>query len=309
MCIYILVLVGLFSLRGRVDLKGLACSPTGSGSQDTMLVVAGFDVAPALAEHLVSRYKLDYPHVFIQKRGGGTSAALEDLVNSRAGAVFMSRPPTADEQGIFDTATGDTVLWYPVALGAIQVIQAPGPIDSSVTLDGLRALASGKAFLGVQRLYAPDPNSGLWDAFRAKLELPFRDEPASATVVFLKDDSTVVEAVLNDDRSIGLVSSFVLSSDLSPLGVRVLGLQATPDAGAVHPDIEATSEGDYPLWCYLYLGCLPHRSVQATMFVTFVTSPRGQRLIEQTDFLPAQLVPREVIIKLSAASSGDSRAI
>ena len=122
-------------------------------------------------------------------------------------------------------------------------------------------------------------------------------------MIFLKDDSTVAEAVRADDQALGLVSSFALAGNVQSRGVRALGLREAPGAAAVYPDLETTYAGDYPLWSYLYLGCRPRGSMQASMFVTHVTSPRGQRQIEQTEFLPARQVPREVFINRSAAES------
>jgi hypothetical protein len=51
------------------------------------------------------------------------------------------------------------------------------------------------------------------------------------------------------------------------------------------------------------VGCLPHGDDQGDMFVTSVTSPRGQRQIEQTDYLPAQHVPRVVYVNRNATGS------
>jgi ABC-type phosphate transport system substrate-binding protein len=161
-----------------------------------------------------------------------------------------------------------------------------------VTLDALRALASGRPVSGVQRLYAPDPNSGLWDAFRAKLNLPLQEEKAAPDVIFLKDDSTVVEAVRADYQALGLVSSFTLPGGVQSRGVRTLGLREVPGAAAVYPDLETTYAGDYPLWSYLYLGCRPRGGIQGSMFVTNTCRPGKCRGRSSSTVAPGSYNPR-----------------
>ena len=58
------------------------------------------------------------------------------------------------------------------------------------------------------RLYAPDPNQGLWDAFRAGLGLS--PERRCPRVTFLADEAAVVDAVIADPRGIGITSTLSL---------------------------------------------------------------------------------------------------
>jgi ABC-type phosphate transport system substrate-binding protein len=293
--LYIAVVFGLFVLRGRIDLKDIA-KQDGSGATDTTLVIAGADLAPTLVHYLVDRYRLDYPQLNIQVRGGSTTAALQELVNGRADAVFLGRPPTAQEQEIFVKATGDTVYWTPAALSALVVVASPSRADSAVSVPDLRALASGHPAAGAQRLYVADPNTGLWDAFRAKLDLPLDPGAAPASVVFLADDTTVVAAVQADEQALGVVSRFVLPKIRERRDLLVLAVQQNHGAAKVEPLLQDLASGDYPLWSYLYIGCRSAGEWQGAKFVTHVASARGQRQIEWTDFLPARLVPREVYI-------------
>jgi len=292
--VYVLVIFVLFLLRGRPGVRRFTGRFAGGGAADTTLVVTGADLAPGLVGRLVENYRRDYPRLSVQIRPGGTAAALEDLVNRRADAAFLSRPPLPSEQRLFAGADGDTALWFPIALGAIVVLAAADAPDSTLSLDTLRALARGDPEAGAPRLYVPDPNSGLWDALRAKLGLPSDVASAPPGVVFLRDDAAVPAAVRADGRAFGVVSSFAFPDGAALPGARAVPLRAAADGAPIWPGAAEIAAGAYPLWHYLYVGCRPRGGVQGTKFVTHLTSPRGQRQVERTPFLPARQVPREI---------------
>lgn len=295
--IYILIIAALFLIRGRPDVRDLLRQATGGAAADTVLIVSGADQAPALMDRLLADYRRDYPRLRIVVRGGGSAQALEDLINGRAGAAVMSRPPLAGEQKLFAAARGDTVVWHPIALGAIVVVGAAGVPDTSVELETLRRLAGGGSGGDAPRLYAPDPNHGLWDALRQRLELPpDPGEQAPPGVVFLADEQAVAEAVRAEPGAIGVVSSFALGADPGAAGLRALAVAAAGGGAPARPLSEEIASGAYPLWHYLHIGCRGRGGIQASKFVTHLTSPRGQRQIERTEFLPARVLPREILL-------------
>jgi len=54
--------------------------------------------------------------------------------------------------------------------------------------------------------------------------------------------------------------------------------------------------GAYPLYHYLYAACLANGSVRGAMFVTHLTSDRGQRQIERAGFVPVRQTARAIVI-------------
>jgi len=104
----------------------------------------------------------------------------------------------------------------------------------------------------------------------------------------LQDEPAVIQAVANDPDALGIGSTLSLPDTLSGYGVRFVRI--LPDTGsvAVGPEYERIGYGEYPLHHYLYAACLANGSVRAAMFVTHLTSDRGQRQIERTGVLPAR---------------------
>jgi hypothetical protein len=71
-----------------------------------------------------------------------------------------------------------------------------------------------------------------------------------------------------------------------------------PDTGLVpvEPGYEHVGYGEYPLYHYLYIACLANGSTRGAMFVTHVTSDRGQRQVERAGFLPARQTVRQIYL-------------
>ena len=286
---YVLVLMALF-LRGHVDWDRWISGSTGSAGADSTLRIAGLDLAPVLIPRLTEHYREEYPYLDCRTEPGGTNHALEAMLDGRADAGFLARPPSGDEQRLFREIRGDSLLWYPAALGGLVLLRSTESPTETLSVSGLRTrLAEGAG-----RFFAPDPNSGVWDAFLQSIRGP--SEPVAAGVVFLRDVTEVLEAVRADTRALGLVSSFSLPDDPEREGVTPSPILSPRTGRATNPYPEEIGSGDYPLFHHLYVAVPGKGSREGAKFVTFVTSAHGQHLVEQAGYLPARYVLREVYL-------------
>lgn len=293
--IYVVVIAVLFLVRGGMDWNRLLSLVPGA-APDSTLSLAGADLAPDLVARIADHVHRDDPDLRIDVAGGGTAQALEALINRRSDVAFLCRPPTAAEQDLFRSTDGDTALWYPIALGGLVLLAGESAPDSLTTArlgDFLRRGADP----GFDRLYAADPNLGLWDAFTRALGAPGAAPPER--VIFLAGEEAVIEAVLADPRSLGLASS--LSLPRYPARPEVRRVLIRSGAGRwFPPTYEAIGSGEYPLHHRLYVACLQGAAPPGSRFVTHVVSARGQRQIERAGFLPARRVSREVVLTRNA---------
>ncbi len=294
--LYLVVIAALLVIRGGLDLNRVKERLGMPEPALKTLSIAGADLAPELTARLVAAYRRDYPQTRVEITGGGTARALEALVNRRAEVAFLSRPPTAAEQDIFRNADGDTARWVPVALGAILVLAGPrSPVDS-VSVAELRRLAGGTPVPPVDRLYVPDPNRGLWAAFRERLGLAPGDTARPADVAWLADDRAVAEAVRRDPGALGVAGALALTPSLDSLQVRAVPVRADSARAASLPGDEAVAYGRYPLYHRLYAAVRTDGGLAGRMFVTYLTSPRGQRRMEREGYLPSERTLREVVL-------------
>lgn len=304
---YALAIAAVFVIRGQRERPGLGIRLPSESDTVTTITAVGRELAPDLMPQLIERYHDLYPKLHVRLEDGGTVRALEHLANRRAQVGFLYRLPTPEERRLVRTAVDDSVVCYPIALGGVAVLANSLAGVESLAMEELRAIARDQADPRFDRLYAPDPNQGLWDAFRASLDVT-EDvaRPAGSAVTelahitFLEDEAAVIEAVLADPRGLGLASTLSLPDSLPELGGSraVRAVPVLPDTGLVPvaPGYEQIGYGEYPLYHYLYVACLSGGSIRGSMFVTHLTSDRGQRHVERAGFLPARQSVRQIYL-------------
>jgi ABC-type phosphate transport system substrate-binding protein len=292
LAIYVAVVAVLYVVRGEPDWRAVGRLLGGARDGPAELIVAGSDLAPRLIPPLLDHYRRDYPDLTVNLTGGGTNQALEDLLNRRADVAFLLRPPTAEEQAQLRAVDGDTAVVVAIAIGGLAVVTAAGADSSALDLAAVRRLLATGIIGGCERLYAPDPNDGLWDAARLRLEGP--KVPGDA-VVFLADAAAVVGAVTQDVGACGLVSTLTVDLEVGgPLSPRPL--HAGADQTPARPTYANLVTGAYPLYHWLYVACRGRGGIEGTKFVTHLASARGQRQVRRAGAVPARQVAREILI-------------
>jgi ABC-type phosphate transport system substrate-binding protein len=290
LAVYVTAIAVIFVVRGGADLRPLRQLLSTGSPADSTLTIAGRDLAPALIDDLVASYRRDYPTLALTFTPGSTNQALEDLLNLKADVAFLYRPPTADEQAQLRTLDGDTAVVLPVAVGGLAVIAAPNAALTSLTMAEVAAAVADSG-AATPRLYVPDPNEGAWDALRQRLGRPAG--AGAPGVVFLADAGAVVDAVVADPGSLGLVSTFTLPRDAA---VRRVAVSAAAGDTAAAPTFTNLVTGAYPLYHWLYIVSRTRGGIQGTKFVTHLVSPRGQRQVERAGVVPARQMAREIIL-------------
>lgn len=293
---YLLVVVVVIVLRG----PALRTGGTGfrfSTESDTVktITLSGVELAPELVPRIIHDYTFGAPGMHVNTIEGGTARALEAMANRKAAVGLLYRPPTREERSIMLSAVKDSVLCFPIALGGIEILAHDGTGPDSLRADDLRRALGGETVPGFDTVWAPDPNNGLWDALRKSLGIS-RSAPVPPTVKFVKDETQVVDAVMADPRGIGVTSTLSLPDTVVAEGVHAVAIRADKGSRAALPEYERIGYGDYPLYHYLYAACLANGSVRGAMFVTHLTSDRGQRQIERAGFLPARQTARAIVI-------------
>lgn len=288
--IYAAVVVGLLLFRVVPSLRSRLPEGPLFAKVDSTLAISGTSIAPGLIAKLVDEYRSEYPAADVEAMTGGTTQALEDLLNRKADVAFLSRLPTAEESQVIRDL-GDSVATYPVALGGIAVLASERSRFESLTVEDLRRILESEpeAVGDPTRVYVPEPNRGLWGAVVSQLHLSGQ-KPTSLS--WVADENAVLEALSKDAMAIGLASTLALPADVDDSGVRFVGIRSPRLDGVFTANKHDVATGDYPLYHYLYVSCRPRSGVLASGFVTYLFSGRGQRLVSRAGYLPAREVPR-----------------
>ena len=159
----------------------------------------------------------------------------------------------------------------------IRRLEALGPVP------GVRVEHGGQDSLRLIGLWRGEPEVWLVDAI-------VRGAPPG-TVHCLGH-----EELLAIPQQHGTAHQLSLPETLVAEGVHAVAVRADKGAAAAMPEFEAIAYGSYPLYHYLYAASLANGSVRGAMFVTHLTSDRGQRQIERAGFLPARQTARAIVI-------------
>lgn len=296
--IYILVIGALFVARGT-DVLDSWRERVLVGSEG-QLILSGAQLAPDLTAVLIDAYRRDYPDLDVVVRGGGTAHALEDLLQGETDVAFLIREPSPQEHEIFRAATGDTIAYHTVAVGGIAFLQSSSRPYLSVDCNEVRALLRGKDSPRIERIYAPDPNTGLWASLGRQLWEGCEVPQHEVNVVFLADEKQVMEAVSNDHEALGVVSTISVDPTILPPGLNAVAVEVDPGESSYLPLREEIAQGQYPFYHYLYAGLRRGGDAQARKLVTYLTSDSGQRTVERAGYLPQRRVLREVHLSKKA---------
>lgn len=292
--VYIAVVAGLLLFKVGPEL-GL---PLFVETPEPSVIVAGRDVAPHLMEALSEEYERIRPSVQVDFRDGGTIQAIEDVLNRRAEVALLGRPMTEEEIEII-AAAGDSLLTYPIALGAIAVIASEANPIERLTVDELRDLLTDGQPVRVAAgerpvlVHLAHPNLGLWPALAGQLGLPAEPAPPAG---WLPSDLEVTRAVSENPLALGIVSTLSLPAVPEDEEWRFVPVSISVDQPAYEPTWIDLRSGAYLLSHRLYLGCLKGCGQKEASFVDFLFSPRGQRLVDSEGFVAAREVAREILL-------------
>jgi phosphate transport system substrate-binding protein len=258
------------------------------------IVIAGTDGAPAFLVETVAQFMAEYPKVSITLSGGGTVQALENILNKRAQIAALSRAPSEREMRIAGEH-GDSLVYFPVALGGIAILAPRASGIEQITLAELRSLLTSgpaAAFPGrrIERFYGPNPNGGLWESLVERLGMPQEMVPS---YVPLETGSQVLEALRQDPNGIGFASTLTYELPAQEALLREVAV-VNEGTGPRLPTKANLVDGSYPLFHHLYFCTVSGGEAVAAGFVTYYTQPTGQRWVARRGFLPARLPSREI---------------
>lgn len=292
--IYLAIVAGLllFKVGPEVGLPLFVKSP------EPPLTLAGRDLAPHLIGAISDEYQRIRPSVQIGFRSGGTIQGIEDLLNERAQVTLLNRPLTEEEYRVI-AAVEESLLIYPIALGAIAVVASAADPIERLTVDELRDLLTKgqpkRVAAGQNQLlvYLADPNLGLWPVIADRLGLP---EDPLPPVGWLASDLEVTQAVGMNPFTIGIVSTLSLPAVPETDEWRFVPIAASAGESGVEPTWLDLRSGAYVLSHQLYVACLKSGAQKEASFVDFLFSPRGQRLVDSERFVAAREVAREILL-------------
>jgi phosphate transport system substrate-binding protein len=255
----------------------------------------GSDTMSNLAQAWAEEYSKVNPGVSVEVSGGGTGQGVAALINGTADIANASRKLEPEEIAKAKAAHGTEPTEYMVGYDALsiyvhksnpieeisleelgEIFREGGKIDSWDQL-GVKAIpgAQSNKIVRVSR----QNNSGTYHYFREVVVGKKSDYKAGS--LDMNGSKDVVELVARTPTAIGYSGLGYATPQ-----VKILKVSKKKGEPAVAPTIATTLDKSYPIArpLFMYTPGVPSPEVKA--YIEWVHSPAGQKIVEQTGYVP-----------------------
>lgn len=242
-----------------------ACVATVEPHPPVGLEMAGSTSMQSLMEELAAAYESRYDYVTIDINGRGSMLGLEALRDGIVDVALVSRElPSEEEESLRTTV---------IAYDAIAILVNDGNEVNSLSSQQLRDIFGGDKLLWSEvggqevdiQILSREDGSGTREAFE---EMVMEGRRVTLTAIVVPGNHAMGRYVAEDPLAIGYASAVDI-----PLGARPLRIDG------VEPDLQAVTQGDYPLIRPFVLVTKQENSDEVQAFVNFVLSPAGQVIV------------------------------
>ncbi len=265
--------------------------PAGSASvsvaqpEKTTVAVKGSDTMVILGQRWAEHFMKEHGGVTVQVTGGGSGTGIAALINGTTDVCQASRPMKDAEKADLKAKRGVSAVEKKVALDALAVYVNAKSTLQEISIPQLAKIYRGeikswKEVGGSDKkivLYGRENNSGTYGYFK---EHVLENKDFAASVQTLAGTSAVVAAVKGDEVGIGYGGIAYLE------GVRPLKVKKDDASPAIAPSLETAQSGTYALSRFLFFYTPGEPTGNTKKFVDWVTTPAGQKVIEEVGYYP-----------------------
>ncbi len=270
----------------------IAAMTAGTVVAGSNITMKGSDTLVRLGQRWAEVYMKQHPDMVIQVSGGGSGTGIAALLNGTTDICNASRDMKEKEYKLAERNNMD-VKRFSVALDGIAVFLNENNPVTDLTIAQLKDIYTGKTTNwkdvggsdAMIILYGRENNSGTYAYFR---EHVLEGEDYSEKTQTLPGTASVVNAVTKDVNGIGY------GGIAWATGVKHAGVKVNDTTMAVHPTMEAVSNGSYPIARELYFFTNGAPSGDLKAFINWCLTEEGQKVAEETDYVP---LPREMAEK------------
>jgi phosphate transport system substrate-binding protein len=273
------------------------CGPTGETPVSGKLTVACADSAVPLLRREARTFQALYPQARVDVVPTDSRGALVQLFDGQAGVAVISRVPTDDERQAGREAEAEFRALR-IAIDAVAFIVHRRNRVDSLTVAQVGGLLAGRTSTWKEvggdevpvRPMLRDRNSGTYQAVRQQV----LEGADFGRGLLCSTSQEVASRVAADPGAIGCVGLAWIDADVKVL--RVAQSAAGPFVAARAPEIYLNR---YPV-CRPIVACQARSLEEAPLaagFISFLTSTRGQIVVESEGLVPDTVPQRTVELK------------
>jgi len=276
----------------KIIVASLIMVLAGSAFAANTITVKGSDTLLRLGQRWAEVYMKAHPDVVIQVSGGGSGTGIAALLNGTTDICEASRDMKQQE---YDDGKAKGINFYRVAValdGIAVFLNEANPVKE-ITLAQLKGIYTGsitnwKEVGGPSHtiiLYGRENSSGTYSYFK---EFVLKNEDYAEQTQTLPGTAAVVNAVAKDKYGIGY------GGIAYGTGVKYAAVKKDDKSPAVEPKMESVTDGTYPISRELYWFTNGTPAGTIKDLLNWALSPEGQKLAEETDYVP---LPKDVAAK------------
>ncbi|HSI85194.1 MAG TPA: phosphate ABC transporter substrate-binding protein PstS family protein [Candidatus Methylacidiphilales bacterium] len=287
----------------------MATLATASPALAQKVTVIGSDTMAQLNQKWAQEFMKAYPNIKVEVSGGGSGVGIAALRNGTTDVAAASRLIKSKETQDFLVGLNVKPVQHEVALdGVVIFVNEKNPVET-LSLTQIEKIYRGeitnwKELGGIDLpivLYGREANSGTYGFVK---EVVLKEKDFSSKVQTLAGTAAVYDAVGKDTSGIGY-GGIGYAHGVRELKVK---LDDKPETIGIAPTLDNVAKGVYPLSRPLLYYTTPNNTNTNTdIYVSWVRSTQGQKLVEVVGFVPLPAAKLVAAPTPAAPAASESR--
>ncbi len=271
---------------------------TGKILAGELAVIVDESILPIMLEQ-ADVFKTSYENANIRLIPLPEKEAINALITGQADIAVLARSLSTEESAGF-VKRQLKPRTFPIFYDGVLFFNNLSAADTSIDINTLKSLLKGESNSG-KRLVFDNINS---TNFRKVKELTNLEKVSGQSVKGMKTSKEVIDEVLADPNSIGVISYGQYLDCIKQFGeenkIRILSLQSIKDGkslGFFKPSQTTFATDEYALKSEFQVLNYQPKMGLGIGFSAFMTGDRGQRIVLKYGLLPYTMPGREIIIR------------
>ncbi|OYD44811.1 hypothetical protein CHU00_15070 [Sphingobacterium cellulitidis] len=271
---------------------------TGKILAGELAVIVDESILPIMLEQ-ADVFKTSYENANIRLIPLPEKEAINALITGEADIAVLARSLSTEESAGF-VKRQLKPRTFPIFYDGVLFFNNLSAADTSIDINTLKSLLKGESNSG-KRLVFDNINS---TNFRKVKELTNLEKVSGQSVKGMKTSKEVIDEVLADPNSIGVISYGQYLDCIKQFGeenkIRILSLQSIKDGknlGFFKPSQTTFATNEYALKSEFQVLNYQPKMGLGIGFSAFMTGDRGQRIVLKYGLLPYTMPGREIIIR------------
>jgi phosphate transport system substrate-binding protein len=262
-----------------------------SNKYTASIQIKGSDTIVNLIQVWSENFVEQHPTYNISVTGGGSGTGFASLINKTCDIAMSSRQIEEKEEALAKKNNVEPVEFKVGLDGLAVLVNKNNPVDK-LTIEQLRDIFIAKITnwkeVGGKDLkiviLSRESNSGTHMFFKEHV-IRNNDKDAidefSAHSLMMPSSQAIYDEVLQNPNALGYVGMGFIND-----GVKALSLSVDDKSKYIYPNMKDVLNGSYPISRPLYLYTNGKPSSVVKMFIDYVLSDEGQKVVLETDFVP-----------------------